>query len=273
MLDTLLHTWLRLPYLLNVWDRRWPKKPKATLVFLHGLGNSGAAWNPVIKHLPENVRILSVDLLGFGDSPKPSKARYDARIQARAVATTLAKQLPRGKCIIVGHSMGSLVAVELAKLYPWLVRSLILCSPPFYHSDTTPSPTREAGLKKLYRLIHTHPEQFARISALAKKYKITNGAFELNEKNITSYMSALEASIINQTSFDDAVTLKQPTTIIHGRLDPVVIKKNLVQLTRLNASIRLKMVAAAHEIRTKNYTQAVVATIEEHITAVKVDIK
>lgn len=265
MLDTILHTWLRLPYLLNVWDRRWPKKPKATLVFLHGLGNSGAAWNPVIKHLPDDVRVLSVDLLGFGDSPKPDKARYNAKLQARAVATTLAKQLPTGKCIVIGHSMGSLVAVELAKLYPWLVRSLILCSPPFYHPDVASTPAREKGLKRLYQLIHTHPEHFVKISTLAKKYKITNGVFELDDTNVTSYMSALEASIINQTSFDDALSLKQPATIIHGRLDPVVVKKNLVQLTQRNSAIALKVIPAAHEIRTKSYVQAIIKTINEHV--------
>ena len=267
MIEKVIRKWLNIPYLLHVHHRHWPKKrhARATVVFLHGLGNSGAAWDKVIQGAPSDVRILSVDLLGFGNSPHPKYMQYDAQIQARAVAHTLLRQLPSSKVIFVGHSMGALVAVELAKRYPYLVSGLILCSPPFYRPDAERSPARQQGLNKLYRIIHTHPEEFVRISNLAKKYKITNSSFVLDARNVKSYMGALESSIINQTSFTDALSLKQPTTIIHGRLDPVVVKKNLTYIAKHNEHIELRVINAAHEIRTKTYVTEVLNTLHKYL--------
>ena len=102
-----------------------------------------------------------------------------------------------------------------------------------------------------------------KISQLAKKYKLTSEAFTLNESTVASYMDALESSIINQTSFTDALNLKQPTVIIHGRLDPVVLKKNLVYIRDHNANIFLRVIQAAHEIRTKTYRQAVLQALND----------
>lgn len=261
MRDALLHRWLRIPYTLHVHTNRAPTRPKATVLFIHGIGNSGAAWGDVIARLPDDLHVITIDLLGFGSSPRPRWATYSAKTQARSVIATLVKLRLRRPVIIVGHSLGALVAVEVAKRYPLIVRSLILCSPPFYQPPDTPA-RYDTLLRSLYRLIHRHPEQTIKISALALRLGLVNKAFSLDEKALPSYMGALEASIINQTSLEDAKRLKKPTHVLAGRLDPVVVGRNLKELAATNPHVELTSVTAGHEVQGRLVPAAVSAIIQ-----------
>jgi len=251
VLDKLLHKFLNLPYGLHVYEYRRIKGAKKTVVFLHGIGSSGSMWKAVAgKQL--NANIIIIDLLGFGRSPAPVWARYDARLQARAVSFTLTKLGIARPVIVVGHSMGALVAVEFATKYPRRVESLILCSPPFYRMGNTLSPrlpTPESMLMKLYTSVQSNPLQFAKLTAFATKYKLVNDGFNVTSENIDTYIVALEGMILNQTSFDDALRLEVPTHIIRGSLDPFVIPRNLKLLMSQNPYISTTTVAAGHEIR------------------------
>ena len=65
-------------------------------------------------------------MLGFGQSPRPQWAVYDAKTQARSVIATLLKLRFSTPLTIVGHSLGALVAIEMALRYPLLVKKLFL---------------------------------------------------------------------------------------------------------------------------------------------------
>lgn len=266
MLDTVIHRWFKVPYSLNVRYSHKPKKPRATVVFIHGIGNSGDAWKKVIDRLPRDVRIITIDLLGFGKSPSPSWAVYSAKTQANSVLATYLKLRITTPIIIVGHSLGSLVAIEMAKRYPMLVESLILCSPPLYDTSEQGSilPKSDKLLRELYVSAQKYPDDFVRLSAFAMKYNLINESFNVTADNVESYMAALEASIVNQTSYVDAYELTTPTTILRGTLDPLVVAKNLKKLAKLNPAITLRTVAAAHEVKGA-FVPAVVKTIDQHL--------
>lgn len=267
--DTLLHRLLKVPYTLHIHTDQRVKNPKATVLFIHGIGNSGAAWKEVTRKLPDDIRIISIDLLGFGESKRPSWAVYSVKTQARSVLATLLKLRITHPIIIVGHSLGALVAVEIAKRYPLLVHSLILCSPPFYKIDEEKRqlvPRSDDMLREMYKLAYKHPDQFLKISMIAARLGLVNKAFNLTTDNVSIYMNALESSIINQTSLEDATKLRLPTHIIYGRLDPVVVAKNLKFLESSNAHVTLSSVVASHEIKSpvfiRTTIQAITAALE-----------
>lgn len=252
MWDTLTHRWLRVPYSLHATIDQRVKRPRATVLFIHGIGNSGEAWNDVITALPKDVRLVSIDLLGFGQSQRPAWAIYNAKTQARAVLATYFKLRISGQVIIVGHSLGALVAVEIAKRYPLLVKSLVLCSPPFYREDPIKKhmlPTGDKILTTFYRYIKNNPDDFIKVSKVAMRLGMVNKSFSIDRDSAPVYMNALESSIINQTSLDDALKLRVPTQVLYGRLDPVVIYKNLRYLANNNHNVRLITVLAAHEVQ------------------------
>lgn len=275
MWDKFIHQWLRVPYTLHVTFDRKVKKPKATVVLIHGIGQSGNAWQEVIDRLPHNIRVISIDLLGFGQSPKPHWAIYSVRLQANMFIATVLRLRIKGPMIFVGHSLGALVSVEIARRYPLLVRSLILCSPPFYRQDPVTKrllPHSDKLLKDIYKAIHKRPDQFVKISMLAVKYGLVNKKFNVSQDDVHSYMGALEAAIINQTSLQDAIKLKKPMQVIHGALDPVVIAKNLKMLVKNNPKASLDIVMAGHEI-TGLYIPALIKAIERAIITKKDMVK
>ncbi|QQG50429.1 MAG: alpha/beta fold hydrolase [Candidatus Saccharibacteria bacterium] len=275
MWDELVHRWLKIPYTLNVRVDQRVKKPRATILFIHGIGNSGEAWNDVVSRLPSDLRVITVDLLGFGSSHRPPWAVYNARLQARSVIATFLKLRVHGPVIIVGHSLGSLIAVEIAKKYPLLVRSLILCSPPFYKVDETKRillPSSDKILRDIYRTARRYPEQFVQISMLAVKLGLVNASFNLSKDNADTYMNALESSIINQTSLQDATGLSVPTKIIYGKLDPVVVARNLKYLAKANSNITVSSVIASHEIRGA-FIPAITHALEEEVKKPRHTIK
>jgi pimeloyl-ACP methyl ester carboxylesterase len=262
MLDTVIHRWLKVPYALHADVLASELKSVATVLFIHGIGNKGRAWDEVIAKLPKNIKVVTVDLLGFGQSPSPSWAIYNARTQARSVLTTFLKLRLRGPIIIVGHSLGALVAVDVARRYPLIVRSLILCSPPFYqlHEDEKRLlPRVDYVLTNIYRTVKKYPKKFLQIAAIAMRYKLINNDFSVTNENIDSYMETLGATIINQTSFADVMKLKLPINILHGTLDPVVVARNLKELARDNPNIKLKSVLAGHEIKGRMVDETVKA--------------
>lgn len=266
MVDKLIHKWLRVPYRLHMEVVQRPKKPAATVLLIHGIGSSSVIWQDIIPLLPDNVRIVTVDLLGFGRSPKPEGVIYDAKRQAQSVAYSFRRKGLRKPAVIVGHSLGSLVAVEIAKRHPKIARSLILCSPPFYKLTGGKKLLlrKEKVLLRIYKVIHNHPERFVSITALAAKYKLINSSYVLEDESILAYAGALEASIVNQTSLQDAMRLKLPITVIHGSLDPVVVRANLSYLVKQRPQTTLTHVRAGHEIKGK-MIPLLVSKIDEHV--------
>lgn len=251
-LDQIVHRWLRIPYVLHVRNDNRVRRPKVTLVFLHGLGGSSEMWTSVTGKLKiEGVRTVTVDLVGFGRSPKPKWATYSTAFQAKSLRLTLARLFVTGKVVIVGHSLGSLVAIEAAKRYPFLARALVLCSPPLYVAPDDKALIRpERVLRKLFAAMESNTEQFVALSTFATKYKlVVNKSFNVTHKNVDIFLNALHAAISNQTAIDDIVKIRIPIEIVHGLLDPLVIAPNLYAVAKRNKKIHINEIPAGHEVR------------------------
>jgi pimeloyl-ACP methyl ester carboxylesterase len=100
---------------------RGPAQPVATLVMIHGIGLGPWFWEPWMDKLSERFRVLALSLPGHGEPPE------DAGLsEVIAGVESVISALPEPP-ILVGHSMGALVAQILATRHP--LRGLILISP------------------------------------------------------------------------------------------------------------------------------------------------
>lgn len=266
MFKNICYRLFKIPYILHVHEDRKSDAYKATLVLLHGLGESSRAWDKIAQELPDDLRVISIDLLGFGKSPKPEKTKYNISIQAKSVARTLLKYGVKQRVIVIGHSMGGLTAIELAKKYPVFVRGLVLCGPPIYNESQRKAILPENGkiLKNFYRYAIKNPELMTSLAPVAAKLKITGEAFELTQENVAVYMAALESSILHQTSYEDIKKIRKPTTIIYGVVDPLVIKKNYKRIQNTNSHVKLVRVAAGHEL-----AKAYVKPVQNAVDAIR----
>jgi 3-oxoadipate enol-lactonase len=117
---------------------RWGQGDKV-VVLLHGVGGGREAWGDTISGtgaaLAEaGYRAIAVDMPGYGDSA--TIAPYDMAGLAAAVVA-LIDDLRPGRCALVGHSMGGMVAQEVMASAPQRVQALVLSgtSPAFGRVD------------------------------------------------------------------------------------------------------------------------------------------
>ena len=272
MIETVIHKWLRVPHILHVGDDIHPRQTKVTVVFVHGLANSHHMWKPLLKRVSDaHTRVITVDLLGFGNSPKPEWQTYSATVHAQSLKMTLRSLHINGPLIIVGHSLGSLVAVQYAGLYPRHVHSLILCSPPFYRPPKERSgraiiPQPEDVYRRLYSYSRSKADLAKKMAAVIKKAKLLDANFTISDDTLPAIISSLEMSIENQTSLQDAEKLTLPIHVIYGKLDPFIINRNIRQLESKLPNATLETVVAGHEIGlSKQFTAAVIDSVHRAV--------
>jgi pimeloyl-ACP methyl ester carboxylesterase len=97
------------------------------VVFLHGLGGSQSTWQIVLGELADRYRVVAIDLPGHGQSDKsaPDAADYSVPGIAAAIGEAV-ESLKLAPAIVVGHSLGGAVALQLALDRPELVTGLVL---------------------------------------------------------------------------------------------------------------------------------------------------
>src|SRR5579862_3518717 len=102
------------------------------VVLLHGLGASNRYWGGAFDVLADKGRLVVPDLLGFGRSRRPDDG-YGPDDHADAVAHCLQDLGADGaRPVVVGHSVGTLVALRLAVRWPRLVSGVVGLAPPIF---------------------------------------------------------------------------------------------------------------------------------------------
>ena len=120
--------------------------PKGTIVAFHGVSDNGASLADIGARWGEQWRVVLVDSLGHGLSPRFSPQQLQAPFQSalQAAAETVrveASQSIGGQVVLFGHSMGGAIAAGVARDHPQLVRAVVLEDPALL------TPTQEATYK------------------------------------------------------------------------------------------------------------------------------
>jgi pimeloyl-ACP methyl ester carboxylesterase len=120
-------------------DEHWKAEGAfaGTAVLLHGLTSSASTWWQVGPLLAAGGwDVTALDLPGHGDHPRDGEP-----ITASSMVESVADRLPAiGVDLLIGHSMGAVVATGVADTHPELVRALVLEDPPSWRGD----PDRDA---------------------------------------------------------------------------------------------------------------------------------
>jgi pimeloyl-ACP methyl ester carboxylesterase len=98
------------------------------VLLVHGAGASSAIWMMVLARMARETRAVAIDLPGHGPSPAGPDAPPASIERYRDATGMLAAALCLGPSVLVGHSMGALVAAEAALAWPDKVRGLVLCA-------------------------------------------------------------------------------------------------------------------------------------------------
>lgn len=106
--------------------RYWASEPRhgLPLVFIHGYGALIEHWRPIMRAVARHHSLFALDLYGFGYSARPGGAPTKER-WAEQVAAFITKAAGE-PAVVIGHSMGGVVATEVARRYAHLTRALVL---------------------------------------------------------------------------------------------------------------------------------------------------
>lgn len=97
------------------------------LVFAHGWCCDHTFFQPQFDHFQASHAVTTLDLRGCGRSDRP-EAGYDISTLADDVAW-LCREVGIHKPVVVGHSLGGMIAVELAARYPSLPTAVVAVDP------------------------------------------------------------------------------------------------------------------------------------------------
>ncbi|QRY40164.1 alpha/beta fold hydrolase [Microbacterium hominis] len=124
-------------------ERRGDPQAALTVVLIHGIGMGRKVFGDLVLHLQDHALVVAVDLPGYGDAPEPPRTPTMERM-ADLVAAYL-RHLDRGPVVLLGHSMGTQVATEVAVRHPETVGRLVLVAP-------TVDRHHRRALRQLWRL-------------------------------------------------------------------------------------------------------------------------
>jgi pimeloyl-ACP methyl ester carboxylesterase len=110
-------------------------KGDPALLFIHGWCCDRSYFAPQVDHFARSHRVVAVDQRGHGKTDKASDGDYSVDAFA-ADAAELIGELRLDRPVVIGHSLGGLVALGLAASRPDLVRGVVMVDPaPIVMSD------------------------------------------------------------------------------------------------------------------------------------------
>jgi pimeloyl-ACP methyl ester carboxylesterase len=201
------------------------------IVLLHGIGSNAQSFAPLLQAFGSGHPMLAWDAPGYGSSQPLTIAWPDAFDYAAALNGLLA-ELGISRCILIGHSLGALVAARFALLAPEKVAALFLISPALgYGADKdTALPANVAG--RIAELDRLGPETFA--AARAPGLLANPAARPDVLQAVERAMAAIQRPGYDQAArllaggrlLDDAAKLEVPTAIIVGTQDRITPPEN-----------------------------------------------
>jgi len=95
-----------------------------TVILVHGWTCDETTWDAQVPALSKQYRVLTLDLPGHGKSASPKDGMFSLELFAKAVEA-VRSEAKADKVVLVGHSMGTPVVVQYARMFPQHTAGLV----------------------------------------------------------------------------------------------------------------------------------------------------
>ena len=216
-------------------------QPELTVIFLHGIASDSSTFNSALSYLEgtkslQNIRFVAYDLLGAGQSYKSDKLNYDFTEQLFALENAINDLKLKTPVVLVGHSMGTMIATRYADTHRRTVKKLILISAPIYREEDVKNPMFGKAL-----------DGFRAAVSSKNKDILADKAFNNELKNIVS----------NPNNYSFLRRLTKPTVLIYGDMDTIIAPFNIPGILKLNPNITAIKTSGGHSVSRDKYIKLV----------------
>lgn len=238
---------------------RWGREP-AEMLLIHGLGDGRFVWKD-FAHRLHPVGCVAVDLRGHGDSSWDSGGEYDIGTHATDVEQVV-RALNLQRAVVVGHSLGAAVAIQLAVRAPEL-RGLVLV-------DGGPELSRE-GVLHLRDQFRTQPWSYGSVTEYlgALERRLPQASFATLQQFATDALQAFSATGA-RLKCDPALayigerkekpdlwgmlrTIQCPVLVVRGERSAILTRSAAEKMERELRMVRLQTVSkAGHTVMLEN---------------------
>lgn len=215
------------------------------LVFLHGWGVNSGVWEPLITYLKEDFCITTIDLPGYGLNHKNQPTPYNIE----SVAKSVSNYLP-ADCILIGWSLGGLIAQQVALDYPAKLKQLILiCSSPKFSKNHNWPGIEPKVLDYFIQQLSVESvktlDRFLAIQAMGSD--TARQDVKTIRKAVQQYPPASEQALLEGLDMLENIDLRNkiknlvtPCMMFLGRLDTLVPEKVAPCIQQLNPHIEIE---------------------------------
>lgn len=227
------------------------------VVLLHGFLSSSEYWKKVADISENDHTVVALDLLGFGKSPKPRKSSYDYDAHIESIDATLKSLGIDAPFTLVGHSMGSLIALRYARLYQERVDRLVLVNMPIMLGRRQ---VREeiggTGFAYKYGLRpYTHRVAWSLFKTLFRLRLLSRQTVRHLKQNKyffehspLSRIRSFQKVIADARADIDLNLVRVETLILSGEKDRKVYNQNLTEKVSLSPTVTVASVPTGHHI-------------------------
>ena len=236
-------------------------KTGSPLVFINALGTDLHLWDALIACLPRRFRVLRYDKRGHGLSDVPP-APYSLLDHTHDLAALL-ERLQIDTSILIGISVGGLIALDYAGRYPGRVRALVLCDTcsrigtPAGWSERIHA-VREQGLPKMADMLLAR--WFAPAFATSRPADFQGFANMLLRTPQEGYLGTCAA--LRDADLHETVSrIKMPSLVLGGAQDISTPPDLVRQLAEAMPHARFRTIEAAAHLPCVEQPEAMAAII------------
>lgn len=234
------------------------------LLLIHGSGTDYRTWSIQLATLSKRFRVIVYDRHGDG------RLRRSIREQAEDAAEILASEA-QGPALVCGSSFGGVIAIELCRMRPELLRGVVACEPPISPSDAIAPAPMGFGCH-FERITHTHSgeraaEMFLRAVLSDAAFDAMSPAWQVRTCSLWREIRAdIEALSGHTAGYHCLREIDTPMLLLSGEKSPPSYRLTLDMLAAALGDARVEVIIGAghmmHVDSHRAFNEAVIAFSE-----------